>query len=341
MQRWGLLTGSLTVLLVSTLYAADRFRERTWNVEEYRKKFPYVSLAGRLEYEASGYGEASELTDATRARLEGVEKLVAQEAAWHPRGKSLKILHSDEVNAFVNRLGNGYVRTRIGDPTPFHWDRDEAPVIDLEKTHANEVDAFIKRPGNGKLRAEDPSDLEPEYTPLPVQHQVKDAPVWPSPDMLMQFHNRGTVNFANVAGFGHVKDREHVSGFQSHQFRHMPQVDAGKKDDQAKDRWVIRRLELVSLLMHEKPVVYISEHLPRMGEMDRVPTRVLTPFEESALKTITKGEDLVAEASLTRVRMMGSIRAATQCLECHSVKRGDLLGTFSYELQRVPPQAKK
>jgi hypothetical protein len=37
--------------------------------------------------------------------------------------------------------------------------------------------------------------------------------------------------------------------------------------------------------------------------------------------------------------MVGALRAARQCLECHEGRRGDLLGTFSYVLQRVPPRA--
>ena len=34
--------------------------------------------------------------------------------------------------------------------------------------------------------------------------------------------------------------------------------------------------------------------------------------------------------------MLGAIRAVKQCQECHEVKRGKLLGAFSYELFRDP-----
>jgi hypothetical protein len=30
--------------------------------------------------------------------------------------------------------------------------------------------------------------------------------------------------------------------------------------------------------------------------------------------------------------MLGSLRAAKQCLDCHNVQRGELLGAFSYRL---------
>jgi hypothetical protein len=66
-------------------------------------------------------------------------------------------------------------------------------------------------------------------------------------------------------------------------------------------------------------------------------TRPLTAFEAQALKELQQGEDLVTDARLNRIRMMGSLRAGKQCLQCHQVLRGDLLGSFSYELQRDPP----
>ncbi len=34
--------------------------------------------------------------------------------------------------------------------------------------------------------------------------------------------------------------------------------------------------------------------------------------------------------------MLGSVRAASQCVECHSVKRGTLLVAFTYTLHRAP-----
>jgi len=38
-----------------------------------------------------------------------------------------------------------------------------------------------------------------------------------------------------------------------------------------------------------------------------------------------------------RIRMVGSLRAGKDCMECHSVRRGELLGAFSYELVPVRP----
>jgi hypothetical protein len=115
------------------------------------------------------------------------------------------------------------------------------------------------------------------------------------------------------------------------------------KDDQrppepdSKHPWHVTRLELVSLLMHDKPKVYMSDHLPKMTEAVHAKTRDLDGFEQLSLNSLQSGDELVADATLNRIQMVGAIRASKQCLECHDVQRGDLLGAFSYELRRDPP----
>ena len=83
--------------------------------------------------------------------------------------------------------------------------------------------------------------------------------------------------------------------------------------------------------------VYLSEHLPRMDELRNAETRALDEFEQRALPQLHDGEDTVVEQGLNQIRMLGSVRAAKQCLDCHSVRRGDLLGAFSYLLDRKQP----
>jgi hypothetical protein len=104
-----------------------------------------------------------------------------------------------------------------------------------------------------------------------------------------------------------------------------------------KHPWHITRLELVGLFVHDKPQVYMSHRLPKMTELAGSKVRDLSEFEEQALKTLRGGDELVATATLNRIQMLGAIRASKQCLECHEVQRGDLLGAFSYELRRDPP----
>jgi hypothetical protein len=72
---------------------------------------------------------------------------------------------------------------------------------------------------------------------------------------------------------------------------------------------------------------------------DDAPTRPLDRFEADALKKLRTEQDVVVDDHEGRVRMLGSLRAGTQCLDCHAAQRGALLGAFSYSLRSLeaPP----
>jgi hypothetical protein len=120
-----------------------------------------------------------------------------------------------------------------------------------------------------------------------------------------------------------------VAGFIAHAFHHPPL--ASLEDPQ---KWTIDRLELVSLLHFDEPRVYLLDHLPRMDQLssETVPTRPLDEFESTALVQLRTDEDLVVTHVGPAYRMLGSLRAAKQCQQCHTAERGDLLGAFSYAL---------
>jgi hypothetical protein len=84
--------------------------------------------------------------------------------------------------------------------------------------------------------------------------------------------------------------------------------------------------------LHEKPVAYVSEHLPRMEELRPAPTRPLNAFESEGLSVLQLGEDLFVRDQGSERRMLGALRAARPCLSCHEGERGALLGAFSYRL---------
>ena len=71
------------------------------------------------------------------------------------------------------------------------------------------------------------------------------------------------------------------------------------------------------------------------------PGPVVTTFEfkPSAgvkyAKVVNLGDDLALEVHTHRIRMLGALRASKQCVQCHQVPRGELLGAFSYELVRA------
>jgi hypothetical protein len=292
--------------------------------EEYRRKYPFESLAGRLAFEE---GPARELKTGGAAPPLSADALNRLDATDNPRDPSrqdmrrrtLEILHSDEAQKFIDRVGFGL--SRMPSPSLIYLELPPAPTIPFDK------------PGE----AANP-DREPTETLRPGKAEGR----MPSLDMLGSFHQLGgRENFASAVGFGYVKDREHVAGFQSHQFRRMPHLGDFQprptEGDAAKEKWLVTRLELVSLLTHEEPAVYVSAELPRMDTLNKDRVRPLSDFEGRALAALRRGEDVVTEATTNHIRMLGALRASRQCLDCHQVRRGDLLGAFSYDLQCDPP----
>src|SRR5262249_32148079 len=96
-------------------------------------------------------------------------------------------------------------------------------------------------------------------------------------------HEDSLLSFFNPKGLGYVRDLDHVVGFQPHAFARAPRL--GRK-------WWIDRLELVSLLKHEEPGVYLSANLPRMQDLKDTETRPLDEFEKLALESLRRGEDV-------------------------------------------------
>ena len=70
------------------------------------------------------------------------------------------------------------------------------------------------------------------------------------------------------------------------------------------------RLELVSLLKHDTPKVYVAEHLPNMEELRDAETRKLNDFERQSLASLRDGEDVIVQATLNRIHLFGSLRPA-------------------------------
>jgi hypothetical protein len=215
----------------------------------------------------------------------------------------------------------------------------------LRDLHERSVKEFVNSPGFGVSRG-----IPMQVTAESLKHGLRDNVAVPQPDYFMPFtlpmgslsdkltdwnadkmgslHEAGVLDFLNPNGFGYVKDRK-VAGFQSHGM---------SKVQDSVPPWQIARIDLVSLLVHEKPVAYVSSNLPKMDELRKVPTRPLDAFEAEGLQSLKNGEDLFVRGTDDKVRMVGSIRAAKQCIECHGGKRGDLLGAFSYGFRREEKQ---
>jgi len=308
---------SLTVMVLSHLIVCLLFVETISESKELRRSYPSQSLASRLRYESKWRETKS-------------QRACAEEKPINAKAQSL--LEDLEENV-DNR-------------------KDTVRIIMLERLHENVVEDFIDSPGFGIARRirprKDDIDL-PEPGPISfpaTQYDPKTGgtdldPIaksdleavgqvnLPGEESLLGLHRESLLDFVNPQGFGYVKDREHVRGFQSHQFHSMPSLPESRQA-----RWLIQRVELVSLLTHEDPVVYLSDHLPRMDELRGAPTRPLSDFEKQALDGLRHGADLKVESSANRIQVLGSIRAVKHCVKCHDVCRGELLGAFSYSLKR-------
>ncbi len=207
----------------------------------------------------------------------------------------------------------------------------------FESLHGENIKSFASTPGFGVGRmVRTPATLYsirratrlPEPIPQPgvLRYEIEPTgDAWPDAKVrdLFGFHAGSIGSFVNSKGFGYLRNRREVSGFAPHAFESEPKPEKP---------FVLERLELVGLVRNPEPAVYVSEFLPRMTELDSVVTRPADGFEAAGLKRLAAGEDLVANAVGSKVRLLGAIRNMTACVECHGGKRGDLLGAFSYRL---------
>ncbi len=95
----------------------------------------------------------------------------------------------------------------------------------------------------------------------------------------------------------------------------------------------IDRVELVSLMTTDEPSVYVLDEIAEPPKARLARRRPLDEFEQLGLDAVRRGDDLVSTKEAPN-RMFGAIRAAENCLECHTgAKKNDLLGAFTYYLE--------
>ena len=238
--------------------------------------------------------------DSQLAEMEDRVQNGAHFGAFYSRDERLRILHENTLQVFESQPNFGVWRM--------------SRLVTKENIESGlREDAPLMQPG---LRS--PS---PWFSDAPEATKRELAGVNGN-----EMHFESVLDFIHVKGWGYLKDRRHVAGFQSHMFSQTPK---------SPERWKLESIELVGLVTHDSPVVYISEHLPRMDELRAAPYRAPDEFEELGLKELRAGLDIyVRGARDDRLRMLGSIRCLKQCIDCHGGDRGTLLGAFSYELSR-------
>lgn len=326
------------------------------NREEFRRAYPFRSLEDRLKFDPEGRKrlaktlapaaldvakwepvyrtkEVHTIPPAVRGVIEAEERL--RFADDFERTRVLADIHSAEVQKFVTNPGFGHMR--IVNRFRLPRGMDKYPGDWSEADRGDEV----KLPADGDF-----------FTPNPD----KAGPTLPAKAALASFHTATAYEFARPDTWGLVKDKKEVAGFLPHALGLEPpgsfllsrQRQDLKNPIKNKDggvtypdieRWAVRKVELVGILMHETPVAYVTEakKLPTMADVANAKTRELTDFESKGLKQLAAGKDaVVVDATTNQVRMVGAIRMAQACLKCHDGSRGDLLGAFSYDLVRDP-----
>lgn len=299
----------------------------------WRKQYPFQSLAGRLDYEAERAPKTSPPMTPDVAQRVKLEPQVGSGSIGKVRSESFRLLHEERVEDFVAQSGFGVARMPTAERGPRYYALPEVPKLPLAKLPENRA--------NGS-----PDD---EILTLPLTREAARAtggvtrwmPTW---NDMQWFHWTGATSFSDWESLGYVKSIDAVVGFSSHAFRRFPvppsdlaQFVSRSESERNPKYWKLVRLELVSLLKHETPRVYLSDYLPRMKDLSSQRTRELSQFETDSLTKLQAGEDLQVSATADRIEMFGSLRASKQCRQCHQVPEGTLLGAFTYDLRRDPP----
>lgn len=347
-------TALILLLTAGTIgWRATILSQRASAVRELMQKYPIESLAERLDYErrtdsqpadlnqgnagfkseSTSSGPGSEhASQEAHVSLEEWEREFRSVDVWTRRRAlpALRRAHEKVVNEFTEEEGFGVVRSPDLPARKEYIDIPEPPVIPLPSP-SPQLSAELAE-----------SDVDEDLG-------LESATAATAGAALEAAHRRSVVDFVNPLGFGDVEhsgtgkerrpDLDRVVGFQSHAFRQMPDVNSFLPNPTR--QWRIVELQLVSIVKHNPPVAYRSKNLPRMDELREAATRPLDAFESSALARLRTGEELIVGETPRAIRMMGAIRALEICADCHRLNRGDLLGAFSYRLERIRQSEEK
>lgn len=317
--------------------------------------YPFESLAERLKFDIPGRARITKTFPTANLDLD----------KWQPQFHTAERSKIPPVSLAVLMTEQQIGREQ-------HFERSQA----LAALHQVEVRKFVTNPGFGMSRMVQMPRYFMQYTETPPKDwseadrgepvtlpktgdffnpsKDKKGPTLPSVLALSSFHASTTLEFSRPDSWGLVKDKKQVAGFQPHTLEFIPDAHARSRYDMKNpikdktgkavslplvERWAVRKVELIGLLMHDSPVVYLTPDgkLPTMDAAKDANTRELSKFESDGLKDLAAGKEVVTvDATTNQVRMVGAIRMANACLKCHEGKRGDLLGAFTYDLVRDP-----
>ncbi len=169
-----------------------------------------------------------------------------------------------------------------------------------------------------KERRESPGSLRgtiEKYPPTERRGALRGTPLTatrptdahsPFEGRLWDTHESGLNDFFSQEDEGLLIDRDHVAGFVSHRFsKEFP-----PRPTSTPLKWELVRLELVSLRRFGRPMVYATNReLPRMDQLEKMPTREPSAFESASLDSLAKGEELVYVQQPHNMLALGALRA--------------------------------
>lgn len=310
-------------------------------IEALRKIYPFESLRERMSFQEKNAVVDSKMRTQKASQN---KKNKSGVKVYHTslRAEALAELHSYEVSDFINRPGNGISRSRVVSPYELKLHGRYASNL-----NTRDVDSSLLGEPIVPLRNE---VAETSGNPSFQERYSLTKSGMPTKELAQGFHQSVSYGFASRYSMGLIRSLDEVAGFESHQVRlrddwngrmrmySFENVAPEEMPDGADISWNVNRLQLVSLLLHDEPRVYVTENLPNMEELNGkdVETRALNDFETEAIEKLRKGEELHTRATPNRIIMVGALRASSDCRQCHDVKANELLGAFSYEFLRDP-----
>jgi hypothetical protein len=154
------------------------------------------------------------------------------------------------------------------------------------------------------------------------------------PTNFVDLHETSVIDSFRPETFGYVKTDSEVAGFVPHGSAQLAK-EIGAVDEKNDSHWQLTRLELVSLLKHDEPRVYIADTIPLMDEFDSLPHRPLDEFEAQALPQLVTEKDTVIEEITGGVKMLGAVRPETIACNATTVRVANCLVLSAMNFARL------
>jgi hypothetical protein len=192
----------------------------------------------------------------------------------------------------------------------------------MSRFHSEAYMHFIRQPGFGQSR------LGPTIS---VVQREWNNPEWTSEELAKeQAPIKGAKDLPGIHRLS--LNFFAASNTKSNEERAKAEEESWK--EKKEQLWEIKAMDLVGLVMHETPKVYVSTGVPDMKKLKTMPTRDVDIFESEGLEELMSGKDLYVRSKNETIRVLGPLRAQNACLKCHGdAKEGDMLGAFSYTLR--------